>query len=189
MGKDGVTADTDVVLEVTYDVVTLDDKLTLGYALESNTVEMSMPIGSLVESKAYNVTLTVSLESVQLDATVTDWDDVTEEEVNAYDPDEVVVADGADAINSAISTAIAAGVNVVTIDATAITEAASIELKVASAAEVTINFDSTYNSTITLVGDTTDVFTGTVNVNAAAVSTVGTTDFGGKIVLNGASAA
>ncbi len=82
-GEDGIESTGDIRIQVEYDVVTIDNKLTGEYSITSAAAALDLPVGALKMSKAYNVLLTFSLESVVLDADTTDWDTddtITEEE-------------------------------------------------------------------------------------------------------------
>ncbi len=73
----GISADTDVKVEVTYDIVTKDDNLAGGYAINTNSFVASLPSGTLKECVSYKYVFEISLTTVSVDvkvsAIVTDW--------------------------------------------------------------------------------------------------------------------
>ena len=91
----GITAATDVRVQVDYDIVTVDDKLSSGHSKTSTSATISLPIGTLKRSKAYEYILTIGLEEVKVSASVSDW--TTADEV--YIPS-VDVAEAASATNA-----------------------------------------------------------------------------------------
>lgn len=75
----GITAATDVRMQLDYDIVTIDNSLSAGYSKTSTTATVSLPNGTLKRGSAYLYTFTVGLEKVQVSATVENW--ATEESV------------------------------------------------------------------------------------------------------------
>ena len=69
----GITAATDVKMQLDYDIVTVDANLSKGYSVTSTTATVSLPNTTLQRGKAYLYTFTVGLEKVQVSATVEDW--------------------------------------------------------------------------------------------------------------------
>lgn len=78
----GITAATDVRMQLDYDIVTIDASLSAGYSKTSTTATVSLPNGTLKRGSAYLYTFTVGLEKVEVSATVENW--ATEE--NVYIP-------------------------------------------------------------------------------------------------------
>lgn len=92
----GITAATDVRMQIDYDILTVDASLADGHSVTSATATVSLPNGTLKRANAYNFTFTVGLERVQVSASVEDW----ATETSVYVP-------SADATNAAtIATAI-----------------------------------------------------------------------------------
>lgn len=73
----GLTADAAKII-VTYDIVTVDSKLSAGHSKASNTVEVPLAAGTLKMGKAYGYTLTVGLKGIEVTASVEGWGDETE---------------------------------------------------------------------------------------------------------------
>ena len=75
-GSDGIKSDKDVIVEISYDVVTKDDNIHVnnGVVINPTTAQISLPEGKLVEGKAYNIIFTIGLDAIKVDADVTDWD-------------------------------------------------------------------------------------------------------------------
>lgn len=69
----GVTSETDVMVDVAYDIVTLDPAVKGGYSIAKTTERVSLPVGSLQMGKAYMFTLTIGLENIEVTETVEDW--------------------------------------------------------------------------------------------------------------------
>ena len=71
----GIQSDKDVIVELKYDVITGDDKLDDKFTpVDSRTVAVSLPNGTLQQGKAYNIIFTVGLDPIKVDVNVTDWD-------------------------------------------------------------------------------------------------------------------
>ncbi len=82
--KSGIESEGDISLEITYEISAKEG----GSASSTATKELSLPIGSLVESTAYNIVITIGLDEVTLTADETSWDsDSDEEEDPEPDPD------------------------------------------------------------------------------------------------------
>ncbi|MFR9506086.1 MAG: fimbrillin family protein, partial [Rikenellaceae bacterium] len=94
-GTDGIKTENDIRLELTYEIITYDANSTNTNKLIRNeyTKELSLPVSSLVEGKAYNAVITIGLDDVVLSANLTDWED--EPSVNAL-PTEVTVSAATD---------------------------------------------------------------------------------------------
>lgn len=69
----GITAPTDVRMQIDYDILTVDASLAEGHSVTSATATVSLPNGTLKRASAYNFTFTVGLEKVQVSASVEDW--------------------------------------------------------------------------------------------------------------------
>ena len=98
--KNGIESNTDIMMEITYDIVTVDSKLTgssNGVRTIPRVEKISLPVGRLLESKAYNVVFTIGMDAITVDADVTDWDE-----------DEVANAPSVDAASSSNVNIIAA---------------------------------------------------------------------------------
>lgn len=97
----GISAPTDVRLQLDYDIVTVDPKIpTTGYSITSTSATVSLPNGTLKRASAYIYTFTVGLEKVQVSASVEDWTT----DVNTPIPNVDVTTAGAPAISTAIGT-------------------------------------------------------------------------------------
>lgn len=66
-------ANTDVQVQITYYVITKDDKLAGGYSSVENVITKKVTVPSLSNNKAYNLKLVLGLTSVKLEAEVADW--------------------------------------------------------------------------------------------------------------------
>ena len=74
--KTGIESNTDIMMEITYDIVTVDSKLGANQVYTAPRVEkISLPVGKLLESKAYNVVFTIGMDAITVDADVTEWDE------------------------------------------------------------------------------------------------------------------
>ena len=60
-------------VQVDYDIVTVDSKLSAGHSVTSTSATISLPNKTLKRSKAYEYILTIGLEEVKVTAMVTDW--------------------------------------------------------------------------------------------------------------------
>lgn len=69
----GIEAETDVRMQIDYDIVTRDASLADGYSISSTTATVSLPNETLQRGKAYLYTFTVGLEKVQITASVEEW--------------------------------------------------------------------------------------------------------------------
>lgn len=69
----GIASEKDVRVQVDYDIVTVDSKLSAGHSVTSTSATISLPNKTLKRSKAYEYILTIGLEEVKVTATVTDW--------------------------------------------------------------------------------------------------------------------
>lgn len=76
-GKTGITSPTDIRVQVDYEIVTVDGNVSGGFAKTTTSATVSLPNGALMESKAYNITLTFGLTEVNLDTDIIDWDNET----------------------------------------------------------------------------------------------------------------
>lgn len=73
--SEGGTDANGMIIEVEYDIVTLDNALVGGYSCTSAKKEIVVPTGTLQQGKAYNFVLTFGLNEIVLDAQLTDWDE------------------------------------------------------------------------------------------------------------------
>ena len=74
---------------ITYDIITEDSNLEDGYSKTSATKTVYLPAGIMQQGKAYNLTFTIAVDQVKLDATVADWDTATNGDINVpYTPDD-----------------------------------------------------------------------------------------------------
>ena len=65
--------DTELQVQITYYVITKDDKLAGGYSSVENVITKRVTVSNLTNNKAYNLKLILGLTSVKLDAEVADW--------------------------------------------------------------------------------------------------------------------
>ena len=100
--NDGITATDGNSMRVliTYDVVTLDNKLTGGKSVIETKAVASLPAGTMKPGTAYKYTFTIGIESVKVEATVNDWGTVTDVAIPSVD----ATAGSATAIATAITT-------------------------------------------------------------------------------------
>lgn len=74
---------------ITYDIITEDGNLEDGYSKTSATKTVYLPAGIMQQGKAYNLTFTIAVDQVKLDATVANWDTDTNSDINVpYTPDD-----------------------------------------------------------------------------------------------------
>lgn len=74
---------------ITYDIITEDSNLEDGYSKTSATKTVYLPAGIMQQGKAYNLTFTIAVDQVKLDATVADWDTATNSDIDVpYTPDD-----------------------------------------------------------------------------------------------------
>lgn len=75
---------------ITYDIITEDSNLEDGYSKTSATKTVYLPAGIMQQGKAYNLTFTIAVDQVKLDATVEpDWDKATNSDIDVpYTPDD-----------------------------------------------------------------------------------------------------
>lgn len=74
---------------ITYDIITEDGNLEDGYSKTSATKTVYLPAGIMQQGKAYNLTFTIAVDQVKLDATVANWDTATNSDINVpYTPDD-----------------------------------------------------------------------------------------------------
>lgn len=85
----GLTANT-TSATITYDIITEDSNLEDGYSKTSATKTVYLPAGIMQQGKAYNLTFTIAVDQVKLDATVEpDWGTATNSDINVpYTPDD-----------------------------------------------------------------------------------------------------
>ena len=100
----GITAATDVRVQVDYDIVTVDNKLTAGHSKTSTSATISLPIGTLKRSKAYEYILTIGLEEVKVSATVSDWANADQVYIPSVDVTEVASATNAGSAITSLNT-------------------------------------------------------------------------------------
>lgn len=74
---------------ITYDIITEDSNLEDGYSKTSATKTVYLPAGIMQQGKAYNLTFTIAVDQVKLDATVADWKTATNSDIDVpYTPDD-----------------------------------------------------------------------------------------------------
>lgn len=74
---------------ITYDIITEDSNLEDGYSKTSATKTVYFPAGIMQQGKAYNLTFTIAVDQVKLDATVADWKEATNSDIDVpYTPDD-----------------------------------------------------------------------------------------------------
>lgn len=74
---------------ITYDIITEDSNLEDGYSKTSATKTVYLPEGIMQQGKAYNLTFTIAVDQVKLDATVEDWKTATNSDIDVpYTPDD-----------------------------------------------------------------------------------------------------
>lgn len=75
---------------IEYDIITEDGNLENGYSKTSATKTVYLPAGIMQQGKAYNLTFTIAVDQVKLDATVEpDWDKATNSDIDVpYTPDD-----------------------------------------------------------------------------------------------------
>ena len=84
----GLTANT-TSATITYDIITEDSNLEDGYSKTSATKTVYLPAGIMQQGKAYNLTFTIAVDQVKLDATVADWETATNSGIDVpYTPDD-----------------------------------------------------------------------------------------------------
>lgn len=77
---------------ITYDIITEDGNLEDGYSKTSATKTVYLPAGIMQQGKAYNLTFTITVDQVKLDATVEDWKTATNSDIDVpYTPDDATV--------------------------------------------------------------------------------------------------
>lgn len=77
---------------ITYDIITEDSNLEDGYSKTSATKTVYLPAGIMQQGKAYNLTFTIAVDQVKLDATVEDWKTATNSGIDVpYTPDNATV--------------------------------------------------------------------------------------------------
>lgn len=78
---------------ITYDIITEDGNLENGYSKTSATKTVYLPAGIMQQGKAYNLTFTIAVDQVKLDATVEpDWGTDTNSDIDVpYTPDNATV--------------------------------------------------------------------------------------------------
>ena len=75
-GKDGIQSEKDVIMELEYDIVTLDESL-LGnnkLIIIPKHYAVSLPNTTLQQGVSYNIIFTVGMNPVKVDVNVSDWD-------------------------------------------------------------------------------------------------------------------
>lgn len=73
---------------ITYDIITEDSNLENGYSKTSATKTVFLPEGIMQQGKAYNLTFTIAVDQIKLDATVEDWKTATNSDIDVpYTPD------------------------------------------------------------------------------------------------------
>lgn len=78
---------------ITYDIITEDSNLEDGYSKTSATKTVYLPAGIMQQGKAYNLTFTIAVDQVKLDATVEpNWGTDTNKDIDVpYTPDKATV--------------------------------------------------------------------------------------------------
>ncbi len=74
-GSTGTSTLEDIVLMVTYDIVTADAPLLATYSCTTSTKYVGLPVGTLKQGHSYKFTLTLDVDSVAMSATVEDKTD------------------------------------------------------------------------------------------------------------------
>lgn len=82
-GKEGIKATTDVRIQLDYEIVTKDDKLTPKYSITKTSATISLPVGTLIEGKAYNFIFTIGLTQIDVDGKVAPWEDESEQDATS----------------------------------------------------------------------------------------------------------
>lgn len=85
----GLTAKS-ISATITYDIITEDSNLKDGYSKTSATKTVFLPEGIMQQGKAYNLTFTIAVDQVKLDATVEpNWNTDTNSDIDVpYTPDD-----------------------------------------------------------------------------------------------------
>ena len=73
-GKDGIQSEKDVIMELEYDIVTLDEKLDDKMVITPKKYAVSLPNTTLQQGVPYNIIFTVGMNPVKVDVNVSDWD-------------------------------------------------------------------------------------------------------------------
>ena len=74
---------------IEYDIITEDSNLEDGYSKTSATKTVYLPAGIMQQGKAYNLTFTIAVDQVKLNATVANWDTATNSDIDVpYTPDD-----------------------------------------------------------------------------------------------------
>ena len=73
-GKDGIQSEKDVIMDLEYDIVTLDEKLGKKMVITPMHYAVSLPNGTLQQGVPYNIIFTVGMNPVKVDVNVSDWD-------------------------------------------------------------------------------------------------------------------
>lgn len=79
-GVEGLDVEGDITLTITYDIVTEDSNLELGYSVTETTKVIELPVGNLAQGKAYNYDLTFYLNEIVFKATVSTWNETDKSE-------------------------------------------------------------------------------------------------------------
>lgn len=97
-GTTGIKDENDICVELTYEIISYDANSSNANKLfrESYTKELSLPVGSLQEGKAYNAVITIGLDDVVLSANAIDW---TEENINTV-PTDITVNSATDVLTT-----------------------------------------------------------------------------------------
>ena len=74
VGKTGIQSEKDVMVELEYDLVTVDESLSSKGSVQHYRYAVSLPNGTLQQGKAYNIIFTVGMNPVEVDVNVSDWD-------------------------------------------------------------------------------------------------------------------
>lgn len=80
-GGTGLTAGK-ATATISYDIVTEDSNLAAGYSLTSATKTVNLPAGTLQQGAAYTYTFVIKLNEVVLSATVSNWSDATNSDID-----------------------------------------------------------------------------------------------------------
>ena len=80
--NDGISKTGNVQLVVEYDIVTVDEALSLKYSVTSAKKIIDLPAGILKQGTAYNLNLTFGLNEIILDASITNWETGTDNNQN-----------------------------------------------------------------------------------------------------------
>lgn len=79
--RDGLDAEGDVKVTISYDIVTLDTAVDGGFTKTSAVKTVSLPQGLLKQGTAYCLTFIIAVDEIELSAEVVEWAECTKQEV------------------------------------------------------------------------------------------------------------